>query len=303
MLLPPELVALLTPPPPARLPLPPPAHLAGGVRLLRGAVYSAPAGIRPLELDLWLPEEPRDEPHGGWPVIVHLHGGGWRAGTRGDMGPRMRDWRPGPFARLARAGFAVAGVDYRLSGEAIYPAQLDDVTAALAWLHTRAAELGLDTRRIVAWGESAGAHLAALLALTAPTPVSGCVAWYGPMDLTTLPAQATPPGAYDPADPGTREALLIGAAIADAPDRARAASPVTHVTADAPPFLILHGTDDAAIPLAQGARLAAALRDAGVEVDFRPVPGADHAWAGLSDREVERCFDTSLRFARARTAA
>ncbi|MBT2493809.1 alpha/beta hydrolase [Streptomyces sp. ISL-96] len=264
--------------------------------MLRGAVYSAPAGTRPLELDLWLPEEPQ----GALPVIVYIHGGGWRTGTRGDMGPRMRDWRPGPFARLAQAGFAVASVDYRLSGEALFPAQLDDVTAALTWLRARAGELGLDIGRLVTWGESAGAHLAALLTLTAP--VRGCVAWYGPTDLTTMPAQATP-GAYDPADPHTREALLIGAAIADAPALARAASPVTYVTTDAPPFLILHGTDDAAIPLAQGEQLAAALRDAGTEVDFRPVPGADHAWLGLSDEDVERCFHTSLEFARAHTAA
>ncbi|MFE6360305.1 alpha/beta hydrolase fold domain-containing protein [Streptomyces sp. NPDC057806] len=287
----PELAALLAPPAPGELPLPPAAHPAPGVRLLRGAVYSAPPGIRPLELDLWLPAEPREPV----PVIVYLHGGGWRTGTRTDMGPRFRHWRPSPFARLAQAGFAVASLDYRLSGEALYPAQLEDVTAAKAWLNARAAELGLDTDRTVAWGESAGAHLAALLALT--TPVSGCIAWYGPTDLTTLPAQSRP-GAYDPADPTTREALLIGAAVAAAPDRARAASPVTHVTADAPPFLILHGTDDALIPLAQGEQLATALREAGADVDFRPVPGADHAWVGLPEEEVERCFTLSADFAR-----
>ncbi|MGV9454602.1 alpha/beta hydrolase fold domain-containing protein [Streptomyces sp. NPDC003635] len=293
MPLPPELAALLASPAPAQLPLPPAAHPAPGVRLLRGAVYSAPAGgIRPLELDLWLP----DERHGPLPVIVYLHGGGWRTGTRTEMGPRFRHWSPSPFARLARAGFAVASLDYRLTGEAVHPAQLEDVTAALAWLNARADELGLDPARTVTWGESAGAHLAALLALT--TPVSGCVAWYGPTDLTTLPDQSRP-GAYDPADPTTREALLIGAAIATAPERARAASPVSHVTADAPPFLILHGTDDVLIPLAQGEQLAAALREAGAHVDFRPVPGADHVWAGLPDEDVEHCFTTSVDFARA----
>lgn len=293
MPLPPELAALLTSPAPAELPLPPAAHPAPGVRLLRGAVYSAPAGgIRPLELDLWLPEEQQ----GPLPVIVYIHGGGWRTGTRTEMGPRFRHWSPSPFACLARTGFAVASLDYRLTGEAIYPAQLEDVTAALAWLNARADALGLDTARTVTWGESAGAHLAALLALT--VPVGGCVAWYGPTDLTTLPAQSRP-GAYDPADPTTREALLIGAAITKAPDRARAASPVTHVTADAPPFLILHGTDDALIPLAQGEQLAAALREAGAHVDFRPVPGADHVWAGLPDEDVEQCFTASVDFARA----
>ncbi|NUP22393.1 MAG: prolyl oligopeptidase family serine peptidase, partial [Streptomyces sp.] len=142
-------------------------------------------------------------------------------------------------------------------------------------------------------------HLAALLALT--TPVLGCVAWYGPTDLTTLPTQSRP-GAYDAGSPTTREALLIGAPVATAPDLARAASPVTHVTADAPPFLILHGTDDSLIPLAQGEQLTAALREAGAHVDFRPVPGADHAWARLPDEDVERCFTASLDFARALTA-
>ncbi|MDT7847316.1 alpha/beta hydrolase [Streptomyces justiciae] len=294
MPLPPELAALLAPPAPAQLPLPPAAHPAPGTRLLRGAVYAAPDGIRPLELDLWLPEYPHDP----LPVIVYIHGGGWRTGTRTEMGPRFRTWQLSPFARLAQAGFAVASLDYRLTGEAIHPAQLEDVTAALAWLDARADELGLDTGRTVTWGESAGAHLAALLALTAP--VRGCVAWYGPTDLTTLPTQSRP-GAYDADSPTTREALLIGAPVATAPDLARAASPVTHVTADAPPFLILHGTDDCLIPLAQGEQLTTALREAGAHVDFRPVPGADHAWAGLPDEDVERCFIASLDFARAVT--
>ncbi|MFM9633285.1 alpha/beta hydrolase fold domain-containing protein [Streptomyces galilaeus] len=294
MPLPPELAALLAAPAPAHLPLPPAAHPSPGTRLLRGAVYSAPEGMRPLELDLWLP----DEPQAPLPLIVYIHGGGWRTGTRTDMGPRFRHWRPSPFARLAQAGFAVASLDYRLTGEAIYPAQLDDVTTATAWLNSRADELGLDTGRTVTWGESAGAHLAALLALT--THVRGCIAWYGPTDLTTLPAQSRP-GTYDSSDPTTREALLIGAPLATAPDRARAASPVTHVTTDAPPFLILHGTDDSLIPPAQGEQLAIALRQAGAHVDFRHVPGADHAWAGLSNVDVEQCFTTSLDFARTLT--
>ncbi|MBT2440221.1 alpha/beta hydrolase [Streptomyces sp. ISL-36] len=291
MSLTPDLAAFLAPPAPAQLPLPPAAHPEPGVRLLRGVPYAYRAGVRPLELDLWLTDE-RQAP---LPVILYIHGGGWRAGTRTEMGPAFRHWRPDPFTRLVQAGFAVASLDYRLSGEAVYPAQLEDVTAALTWLYARADELGLDMGRTVSWGESAGAHLAALLALTAP--VSGCVAWYGPTDLTTLPGQSRP-GAYDAADPTTREALLIGAAISEAPDRARAASPVTHVTADAPPFLILHGTDDALIPVAQGEQLAAALREAVGHVDFRPVPGADHGWAGLPDEDVERCFVASLDFAR-----
>ncbi|GAA2899764.1 hypothetical protein GCM10010517_65310 [Streptosporangium fragile] len=295
---------LLAPPDPVALPLPPAARPAPGVRLVRGAVYTVRDGIRPLELDLWLPDEPRAP----LPVIVAVHGGAWRTGLREDMGPRFRRWWPGPFARLARAGFAVACPSYRLSGEAVHPAQLDDLTAALRWLHARAGELGLDTGRVITWGESAGGHLAALLALTAPQrvpdgcTVAGCVVWYAPGDLTTL-ALHLPPGAYDPTDPHSPEARLIGAAIADAPARARAASPVTYVTADAPPFLILHGTGDSIIPVAQGEQLAAALREAGARADFRPVAGADHLWVGLSDHDVEHCFTASLEFARGCAAA
>ncbi|MFF8596908.1 alpha/beta fold hydrolase [Streptomyces sp. NPDC015220] len=291
---------LLAPPDPARLPLPPAARPAPGVRLLRGAVHSVPEGTRPLEADLWLPEETS----GPVPVVVFVHGGAWRTGLRDDLGPRFRHWTPGPFARLARAGFAVVCPDYRLSGEAAHPAQLDDLRSALDWLHGRAAELGLDTGRTVLWGESAGGHLAALAALTAPATagrpdtatVRGCAVWYAPTDLTRIFADH-PRGGGDPADPTTFEALLLGAAPADAPGRARDASPVAHVTAQAPPFLVLHGTEDSVVPFAQSERLAAALGRAGAPVDFRPVPGGDHLWVGVEDAEVERCFTATLDFA------
>lgn len=147
---------LLAPPDPATLPLPHPARPADGVRLLRGAVYAVPDGSRPLTVDLWLPEEAAVPV----PVVVFVHGRAWRTGLRDDLGPRFRSWQPGPFARLARAGFAVACPDYRLSGEVPYPAQTDDLTTALAWLHTRANDLGPDTPRTVLWGESAGGRLA-----------------------------------------------------------------------------------------------------------------------------------------------
>lgn len=116
----PELAPFLAPPDPATLPLPPAAHPADGVRLLRGVPYAVRDGSRPLELDLWLPEQPPTA--GPPPVILFVHGGAWRTGLRDDLGPRFRAWRPGPFARLAQAGFAVACPDYRLSGEAVFPA-------------------------------------------------------------------------------------------------------------------------------------------------------------------------------------
>lgn len=273
-------------PDPVALPLPPAAEPADGVRLLRGVPYCVRDGSRPLELDLWLPAE-HDGP---LPVIVFVHGGAWRTGLRDDLGPRFRSWRPGPFARLARAGFAVACPDYRLSGEALFPAQQDDLTEALRWLDARRDELGLDAGRLVTWGESAGGHLAALLALGSGPAVSGCVLWYAACDLTTAPA-------------GTPEAALLGGAAAELPGPARAASPVARVTADAPPFLVLHGTDDSLIPPAQSENLVAALRGVGAQAEFVAVPGADHLWVGPDDAEVEACFSRSLAFARDVTGA
>ncbi|WP_043633383.1 alpha/beta hydrolase [Nonomuraea candida] len=277
---------LLAPPDPAVLPLPHPARPAPGVRLLRGAAYAVPDGVRPLELDLWLPEERAARP---LPVVVFVHGGAWRTGLRDDPGPRLREWRPGPFARLVRAGFAVACPDYRLSGEACHPAQRDDLAAALAWLRTRATELCLDPDRTVLWGESAGGHLAALTALTRPAGVRGCVTWYAPTELDPTST-----------DPGTFEARLLGAAPAADPARARDAGPVAHVTPQAPPFLLLHGAADTIVPCDQSVRLAGALRRAGVPAGLHLVDGADHLWVGASEAAVEDCFARTLDFARAR---
>jgi acetyl esterase/lipase len=274
-------------------PLPDPVALAdvpGQVR--RAVAYSAPPGFRPLELDL---HTPAGEPA---PVVLFVHGGGWRLGTREVFVPTWRDRRPRPFHRLVAAGFAAASVDYRLTGEAVFPAQLDDVRAALRWLRTRAGELGVDATRIVAWGESAGAHLAALLGLM--EQVAGVVDWFGPADLTTLAHQALPTAVARPGGPDTREAQLIGAPVEDAVELARRASPVTHVHPGAPPFHIAHGDADRFVPVGQSRQLAAALRGAGVTVEFTEVPGADHLWMNAPD--PEGIFDAAVDFARRVTA-
>jgi len=131
----------------------------------------------------------------------------------------------------------------------------------------------------------------------ARTPtVRGCAVWYAPSDLTRL-AEDRPAGAFDPADTSSFEALLIGAALTEAPERARAAGPVSRVTATAPPFLVPHGTADTIVPFAQGERLVRALRAAGGRVEFRPVEGGDHLWVGLPEEDVEHCFSATLDFA------
>ncbi|MEV0252733.1 alpha/beta hydrolase [Streptomyces sp. NPDC050732] len=287
----PALRELIGAPHPDVAPLPPPATRAPGVRELRGVPYRQDTGSRPLELDLWLPGTTPEA--GPAPLVLFVHGGAWLQGRRDDMGLRTRHWSPGPFARIAAEGLAVACVDYRLSGEAGFPAPLDDLRAALRWLTLRGAELGVDTGRTVVWGESAGGHLASLLALTHREPaLAGAVIWYGPSDLTA------PRGPFTPEDPATPEALLLGAAPATVPDRARAGSPMSQVAPGAPPFLLVHGDADTMVDHSHSASLATALERSGTPAELWTVPGADHGWHGVPEAEVERIFARSLEFAR-----
>ncbi|MGW5563715.1 alpha/beta hydrolase fold domain-containing protein [Streptomyces tendae] len=285
---------LIAAPHPDVAPLPPAARGASGTRVLRGVPFAERAGSRPLELDLWLPENTDRE---ALPLVLFVHGGAWMRGRRDDMGLRTRDWNPGPFARIAAAGVAVACADYRLSGEAHFPAPVDDLRAALRWLGLRAAELDLDMERTVVWGESAGGHLASLLALTqhtGPAPVAAVI-WYGPADLTTAR------GPYDPRSSTTPEALLLGGAPAARPDRAREASPLAHAHPGAPAFLLVHGEEDSMVACSHSRDLAARLDALGAPVHLRTVPGADHGWHGLPSATVEDVFEQSLRFARRHT--
>lgn len=217
-------------------------------------VYREVVGFRPLALDFHAPTDPAA-------TIVYLHGGGWRRGSRRDTVV------PGFHGRLAAAGFAVAAADYRLSGEATFPAQLDDVRAAIEWVHANG------PTPVFLWGESAGAHLALLAALDGST-VDAVVAWYPPTDLVGLPAdRAAVGGGAD----NSRETELLG------PASASSASPLTYVRRDAPPILLMHGDADDVVPAAQSSRLAEALRAAGAPVALDIVAGAGHMWRDATD--------------------
>ncbi|MGA8117739.1 MAG: alpha/beta hydrolase [Actinocatenispora sp.] len=285
---------------------PPAVAEQDGAWLYRDALVARIDGFRPLMLDLSVPMGRSEVP-----VVVWIHGGAWLHGSHKDQ--------PGPVpsrqirASLLDAGIAVAAVQYRLSGEAVYPAQLHDVKAAVRWLRHHAGVLGLDPARFAAWGDSAGGHLAALLAVTG-TPAAGgpdtegdlgltgvssavraCVNWYGVTELDTMQAQSHPYATVDHDAPDAPESRLIGAPVRSAPELAAAASATTYVTAGAAPMLLLHGVEDRTVPIGQSEVLADAYRRAGARAEFVPVPGADHVFDGVDRRPL---IDRSVHFLR-----
>ncbi|MDN4475509.1 alpha/beta hydrolase [Demequina sp. SYSU T00192] len=265
------------------------------VATISGAVYASRPGYRPLELDLYAPADAWAD--GGLaeqgrrlPAIVWIHGGAFMLGSRRLLPTFLEE--ADFFAALARAGFVVATIDYRLSSEARWPAQLLDVRAAVRWLRSRADELGIATHAIAVWGESAGGHLAACAGLRGdathpdeapgiPLPsVAAVVDWYGPTDFAAMDRQA-PPDALQVHDaPDSPESRLVGAPVQDAHGPVSDADPATHVAPGCPPVLIRHGVRDRLVPFGQSIHLAAALEAAGADVRLRPVEGAGHVFEG-----------------------
>lgn len=233
----------------------------------------APGGLG-LMLDLYLP---RDEAHRGpWPVVVWIHGGGWAFG----------DKYPCPAQFLTRHGFAVASVNYRLAPLAIHPAQIQDCKAAVRWLRAHAAAYHLDPDRIGVVGQSAGAHLAALLGTSAneralegrlgPLDVSSRVqavcAVSGPMDLRPelLGEVALTDNARD------LVSKFIGGPLDEKRKELAEASPATYASGDDPPFLLIHGERDSLVPVNQSRRMQDALARSGVKSQLQIDPNAGH---------------------------
>jgi acetyl esterase/lipase len=237
------------------------ADLNGAGSIFLGGLTYGVAGGRELLLDVLRPVERAAPPP---PMVIYVHGGGWH---EGDRGAAMHPWL-NPF--LVSHGYVTASVTYRLSGEARWPAPLDDVRTALRWLRGHAEELGADPTRIGLWGHSAGAHLAAMAALTASEDES-----VQAVALSACPADLR----MRPLDSSDVVTWLFGPN--PAPAALGAASPLSQVHAGAPPLLLAHGTHDSVVPFVNGERLREALEAAGVEHMWVPVEHADHDWADL----------------------
>jgi acetyl esterase/lipase len=257
---------------------------------MRDLPYVEPANQR-NRLDLYLPEEVS----GPLPVVVWIHPGGWQQGSKEFCPPVL----------LVTKGYAVASINYRLSQDAVFPAQIEDCKAAIRWLRANATKYRLDAAHIGVWGASAGGHLANLLGTTGgvkelegtggnleqSSRVQAVVDWFGPSDFTA-------PDKID-AEAASMVALLMGRADAKNHEKLRKASPIAYVDRDAAPFLIMHGADDDIVPFAQSEAFTAALKKAGVEATLVSVPETGHGGIAFGTSEnwrlIEDFFAKHLR--------
>jgi len=270
--------------------LPPAIIKLGKVTVTPDITYLKLPGYRPMLLDLYRPKGKAVRP-----LVIFVHGGSWTTGSKRTTA-HFTDF-PRVLARLAERGFVVAAVDYRLSGEASFPGAVQDIKAAIRFLRANAGKYGIDPNRVGVWGASAGAHLGAMTAFTGEDMefdppgmenagesdrVQAFVGWYGPYELEALFQQATAPGStIDPSGPMrffgcTPEGCPPGVFVK--------ASPVSHVDANDPPTLLIHGTDDTTVPAEQSRQLEKRLKNAGVSAELVLIDGVSHDWAGIDEQ-------------------
>lgn len=240
-----------------------------GVKIYCDVPYTRNDDVR-QRLDIYVPENAP----GPLPVMVWVHGGGWNAGSK--------ETGRGPVLLALENGCAAVSINYRFSRQAIHPAQIEDCKTAIRFLRAHAAKYGLDGRRIAAWGASAGGHLVSLLATLDEktyrtdewadhsSRVCGVISLCGPVNFFPLDDN---PHAAEPVRG------LLGGRAAEKPDVARAASPLTYISADDPPVWMIHAIGDPVVPHAQSVEFEAALKKAGVTAVRVDLPGNSHGIA------------------------
>jgi acetyl esterase/lipase len=252
------------------------------------------------KLDIYLP----NEGNGPFPVIVSIHGGAFKMGDKGDFQVNA------PLKGLQR-GYAVVSVNYRLSGEAIYPAQIQDVKAAIRFIRANARKYKLDPARIAIWGGSAGGNLAAMAGVSGDVAsledlkmgnakhssrVQAVVDWFGPINFNTMDEQfkQSGKGKADHNDANSPESLLIGKPITEAPNLVKIANPSSYISPDDPAFFIEHGEEDHLVPTEQSILFAQELEKVlGKEkVTLKLLPIAKHG-----GKEFESAANLDLVFA------
>ena len=249
-------------------------------------VEYAAVGDVVLKLDIYRPPEAKNAP-----LVVWVHGGAWRAGSKNRV----------PVVRLLDHGFAIASVDYRLSPVAKFPAQIHDIKAAIRFLRTHADSYHFDAKRFVVAGSSAGGHLAALVGVTngvvelegnvgdhvgVSSDVQGIVSFFGAANLQSILSQSTPHG-LSVRVPALE--LLLGGQPDQQAELAKLASPVSHVDISDPPLLLIHGDQDPQMPINQAHELHGKYKQLGLSVEFEVVHGGAHGGKGFfEDKMLDR---------------
>ena len=256
---------------------------------IRDVVYAEVDG-RKLLLDIYKPPSDNN-PY----LIVWVHGGAWHSGSK-----------EAPPLSFVGSGYALASVDYRLSVEARFPAQIHDIKAAIRYLRANATKYGFRSDKIIIAGSSAGAHLAALTGVTnndkdlegnvgqyttTSSTVQGILDYYGPTNFTTILKQSTPHGV---SVRGPAMALLLGKTVDNIPDMARKASPVFQVDANDPPLLIFHGDQDIQVPINQSHELVGAYKSHNLKVQMEVVHGAGHSDKPYFESKYQQIADAFL---------
>ena len=267
-------------------------------RITRDVEYAHAGGVS-LKLDLYVPGT--EGPH---PLFVWIHGGAFMGGDKGRI-----FWTP--VSNLAQRGYAVASINYRLSGQAAFPALVQDAKAAIRWLRANAVKYEIKADRIVVGGESAGGYLSAMLGTTGgvaaledltmgnssqSSRVQGVVDFFGPTDFLRMDAGA-PKSCEKPmmhSAPQSPESRLLGCNIGDCREKVKAANPITYITKDDPPFLILHGTGDCLVASSQSRLLQDALKASGVPSKLHLLPGLAHADSRFITPENEKLVNDFL---------
>jgi acetyl esterase/lipase len=281
----------------------PPADVSHFLRKWLDLPY---ASLSPTQkLDIYLP----DEGDGPFPVILHIHGGGFASGDK-------RDIKVLTQLKGLERGFAVVGVNYRLSGEAIFPAGLQDIKAAIRWLRANSAQYHLDGSRIAAWGGSSGGNYAAMVCLTANVPafddpglgnpeypcnVQAAVDWFGPTDFLKMDEQLDENG-FGPSDHGeadSPESRYLGARLSDVPLKVEIANPMMYIHKRMPPILIQHGRLDSLVPVQQSMLFVEKLEKyvSHDRFEFDILEGAGHGDPLFeTDENMERVFSFLDRY-------
>lgn len=285
-------------------PLPAPSSV-NGMALYENVNYSITPGFRPVQLDIYKTPSTTNQP-----CVIWIHGGGYEVLDKKFVPPLFD--RLETFGKIVAAGFTLVSIDYRMTGEVLWPAPLHDVWDAIAWVQNRSGDLGVDPTQVNLWGESAGAHLAMHGGLrfnpeTYPkranlknlNHVNAIVEWYGPVDFTQMDDFDGVQAVQVANSAESPMGRLLGGAPRELPAAANDVNVTRFVSANSPALQVRHGVVDALVSIKQARLLKATIDECDTVLDYREIAGADHGFIGMDNPET--LVDEGIAFLQANT--